>query len=352
MTDPCDQVSAPVPCDDTEAWDRVRAGLANRRLRRTRLRVGAAMVTVAAAAAAVLSLWVAPRFGEHSPATPVAAASAPVAESTLLLSEGSRVYVTLGARVAVIASSSDEQRLRLSSGTATFDVVPGLARRFIVEVADVEVRVRGTRFTVTAEASSEHVAPRVNVDHGAVEVLAPSEAGTYELVARLGAGAKWTSGPRAPLPLSAAPAVSATPVSAPSSALEVQVGRASVPGPSAAALFAAARESRRAGDLAGAIRGYEELLRRYPRDSRAPLASLELGRLKLEQGNNPAGAAAALERAAGGSFPLEEEALAKLVAAYEHSHNRSKCEAARARYLAQFPAGPHAGAVRAACDAR
>jgi TolA-binding protein len=255
-------------------------------------------------------------------------------------------------------------------------------RSFEVVAEGVRVQVVGTRFSVmTADVAGGHLVT-VSVEKGAV-VAGPESGGEP---ARIRAGETWSTvrpeGPTAAL--ASAPAVVATtpippapepvraqensgaamaeseplraapPSAAPQNAVPENAGRV---GARAAAestaqqLFEKANEARQGGDPRGAAAAYDSLLRHYPSDARAGLAAFELGRLKMDQLGDLPGAVTALGRAVtlapGPGF--REDALARLVRAYETLGNSQGCGAAQKQYLGSYPNGVHAVAVRKAC---
>jgi transmembrane sensor len=117
-------------------------------------------------------------------------------------------------------------------------------------------------------------------------------------------------------------------------------------------LFEAAREARREGRSDRAAALFAELVDQHPRDARAPLAAFELGRLRLDVLHDTAGAIEALERsltlAPGASF--RQDALARLVSAYDRAGRASACRDSRDRYLREYPDGVHALEVGSLCE--
>src|SRR5690606_33960857 len=102
------------------------------------------------------------------------------------LEDGSEIVAAPGARLERVSSSNDEVRVALRDGSATFEVTRNPARTFVVEAADVQVRVIGTRFVVRRELDD---VVEVRVERGAVDVVAGSE------VVRLRAGESWRGTP-------------------------------------------------------------------------------------------------------------------------------------------------------------
>jgi transmembrane sensor len=273
------------------------------------------------------------------------------------LNDGSSVQLASRSRVQVHGNQSSYVTLSLAQGEVVCDVTHREGRKFSVVAGDVEVRVVGTKFSVK---TTPGVAPRVevNVLRGVVEVVSKRRPG---IMARVAAGQTWIQNSEAvsPEPASLPSAASQSDVAvtprvddAPVAAASAASAPASAPAvASARELFEKAGQSRRDGDAAGAARAYEELLRLHPADGRASLSAFELGRLRMDRLADPRGAVTALERAValnlGPSF--REDALARLVSVYASQANFAACARARDRYLASYPAGVHAGAVRARC---
>ena len=285
---------------------------------------------------------------------PDSVASAPAGGSVVVLADGSRVTLDDQARMETPINEPAHVAASLERGSALFDVVPDHDRSFTVIVGDVEVRVVGTQFRVDHDPTSRTVT--VAVVRGAVEVRNAAEPGE---VHRVAAGESWST-PRAEV----APA---PPLAPSASALAAESAEPIAPGPSPTAarsaaapsedargLFEAANQARRAGDLARASAHYRELLRRYPSDPRARIAALELGRIEMDRGSDPAVAEQALRTAssAEAGSSVHEDALARLVQLYAAKGDTSACQAARARYLAAYPSGVHGAQVRAACASR
>ena len=308
----------------------------------------------------------------------VASDDAPVG---MTLAEGTRIKVEPRSEVKLLRSSTSAVQVRLTHGSARFEVAKKRARRFSVNVADVEVVVTGTQFRVMRKPGSgggDRV--HVDVDEGSVEVH------RGDSMVTLGAGERWsTLVPRDPL----APTVS--PVTEQETASDEEQGaegdaeseseppvdeganleideeegslrraeasrakrrrRAREAAAGAGELFDHANLARRAGRLADAVEMYGDLVTRYPRDRRASLAAFELGRLRMDSLRDVDGAVRALERAlkldAHGAFA--EDALARLVLAEEALGDRQGCSHARARYLSRYPDGVHAQHVAERC---
>ncbi|HTA19820.1 MAG TPA: tetratricopeptide repeat protein [Polyangia bacterium] len=157
--------AAPVAADHRTAW------------------LGSAAVL---AAVAVVALWLGHR--RHEPQ---------------LVRSHAALSPAVGTRYAVVAPRPRET-VRLWEGALALEVDPlGPGERFVVEVGDGEVEVRGTKFAVIARADR---LVRVEVTHGRVEVR-PSGAALVILEA----GQSWTAPAQyvresAPVPAAAPPA--------------------------------------------------------------------------------------------------------------------------------------------------
>ncbi len=137
------------------------------------------------AAVAVVALWLGHR--RHEP---------PINELPRARSHAS-LSPAVGARYAVV-SARPRETVRLWEGALTLEVDPlGPGERFVVEVGDGEVEVRGTKFAVVARADR---LVRVEVTHGRVEVRPNGAA-----IVVLAAGQAWDA------PAQESPAVPAAP---------------------------------------------------------------------------------------------------------------------------------------------
>jgi TolA-binding protein len=307
----------------------------------------------------------------------VASDDAPVG---MTLAEGTRIKVEPRSEVKLLRSSSSAVQVRLTHGSARFEVAKMRTRRFSVNVADVEVVVTGTQFRVVRKPGSnggDRV--HVDVDEGSVEVH------RGDGMVTLGAGERWsTLVPREALAPTVSPVAETDEQSDDDQAGEsdgeseptVDEGagleldeegegsarpressrakrrrRAREAAAGAGELFDHANLARRAGRLTDAVEMYGDLVARYPRDRRASLAAFELGRLRMDSLRDVDGAVHALERAlkldAHGAFA--EDALARLVLAEEALGDRQGCSRARARYLSRYPDGVHAQHVAERC---
>lgn len=260
------------------------------------------------------------------------------------LEDGSKVMLSPRSRVAMQETHSEDVALRLEEGRVACQVTKDKARKFSVLAGEVTVRVIGTTFSVERRALGEEEKVAVDVAEGIVEVEGPDG-----VVKRLGAGESWS----VRIVAEGVHAVATEPE-------QSEPGRGAESGaddrppssnkPPERDLFAEARAKRNLGDAAGAAQLYQSFLQQRPRDARSGVAALELGRLRMDQLGDPAGAIAPLTRAASGvGGGLGDDALARLVRAHAELGQRAACQSARARYLKSYPAGVHATRVRASC---
>ncbi len=129
-------------------------------------------LTLAAAAAVALALWVTqPKVQNIS--------TAAAQRQTLALDDGTRVE--LNARTALsVELSRSERHVKLAVGEAFFTVSKDPSRPFIVETPSGSVRVTGTVFDVRTEAAREL---EVTVVEGSVQVRAAGQTEPYALAA-------------------------------------------------------------------------------------------------------------------------------------------------------------------------
>lgn len=278
------------------------------------------------------------------------------------LHDGSRIELFEQTRLTLAESEATAVEIALEQGRVECDVVPNRARRFVVRAKDVEVRVTGTRFSV--ERRGERVS--VGVESGSVEVYMHREDVPLR---KLSTGESWAYDARearaderdeaadiapeatvavAPSIASDAPRRARAADRDPPSAESDESGSAPL---GAKELLERANQARRDGDVPSAARDYQRLLEQFPNDGRAGLSAFELGRLRMDRLGDLPGAVQALKRAVqlapGSAF--REDALARLVTAYQRLGQAAACARAREQYLGAFPSGVHAESVRRAC---
>jgi tetratricopeptide (TPR) repeat protein len=339
-----------------------------------RVAIGTSLAGAALAVAALL--WIAD--GYSAAPLPVGAlvesAQAPVA---VQLEDGSRVALAPRAQLRLVKNGKHEVLLELRAGKASFAVAHDRSRPFKIDAGIAEVRVVGTRFELSRSREPNGEQLSVSVSEGVVEVQRTGQSD----VQRLHAGERWGAFlPVAP-PASAVgntqqktaetAADTETETAADTeteteteTAADTETETETVAGTAtetvaggrareraAARIFERANLARRAGQVRDAADAYAELLARFPRDRRAGLSAFELGRIRMDALQDPSGAIKALERAAaaGAAASFHEDALARMVVAYDAQGRTDACKQARARYLAQYPEGVHAHVLAARC---
>ena len=312
-----------------------------------------ALAGVGVAAIAVAVLWA---RGPRERGAIEGAVLESVGGHTMTLSDGSRVEIGPNARVRVGSLASQHIELVLEKGGARFDVPHVSDRRFIVHVGSFDVIDIGTRFGV--EIASEGTVTVV-VEEGRVELRRRDASDPPRFI---DAGERWSTGEPAHAAQNAAPdsspaEIETTDSPAPSatpSAMSASPRTASVPSaaiPTGKDLLEAAERARRDGHPREAAATFDRLRRHYRTDARAGLAAFELGRLRLDQLGDPAGAAEAFRDAIALSplAPFREDAEARLVDALDASGDAAHCREARAAYLNRYPRGLHASRITSRC---
>ena len=97
----------------------------------------------------------------------------------LLFNEGSRFELMPGTRGRLRGVDKEGARVAIDSGKASFQVVPGSNRRWLVEVGPFLVTVKGTVFTVTWDPSNERF--ELRLQRGRVVVSGPVSGGDLAL---------------------------------------------------------------------------------------------------------------------------------------------------------------------------
>ncbi len=259
------------------------------------------------------------------------------------LKDGSRVTLLAHSRVSVDETETDNVTLSLGEGRVSCEVVKNKGRVFSVLAGPVSVRVVGTKFFVERQRLSAGEKVVVDVQEGVVEVRGPDG-----VEKRLSAGESWSLTVGGEQDGTEAQAAALTPVTTPepgSAPAIPKKGELSLPD-----LFSEARALRNSGDAKGAARLYQEFLEKAARDPRVGVAALELGRLRMDQLGDPAGALSPLRKAAErGAGSLGDDALARLAEAHARLGQVSACREVRASYLRSYPEGVHVKQVRALC---
>lgn len=342
------QLFAPV----RPAWGATRAEAVHRAVRRRlrrrgRVRAGAALVALALVAGGA--------FAWRDRARPVA-----VDPGTTRLDDGSVVRAFDAAtEVRTIEATAARRVLRLVRGGAAFEVTPSRSRTFRVEAGDVAVEVLGTVFSV------EHRERRVRVTvargqvrvswRGGQTVLAAGEAELFPPASSASAepAAVEPAPAAAPAPPPAAPPARAWRALAQRGRYDDAYRALRREGPAAVpdepgALLLAADVARLSHHPAHAVPPLRQVLDRYQRDPRAGLAAFTLGLVLMQELGRPRDAAAEFARSRridpGGD--LAEDALAREVEAHFRAGDAARARATAEDYLARYPSGRRARAVR------
>jgi hypothetical protein len=303
------------------------------------------LLASAACAAAAALLWV-----------PFEPRSAQQGMSQVIeLADGSRVEHAAQDHVEIAAVTPERVELRMTRGRAQFRVARNPRRAFLTRAGGHTIRVIGTEYAIDLDSSSV----RVEVSRGEVEVRRDGSADVW----RVRAGEVWSSSRSVQTAKSAAseepsPAAAQLPdtdtatrddPAAKPSAASTKPGAASgAASGAAAALFQRAQAARVAGQRDETARLLSEFVRHFPDDPRAGLAAFELGRLRLDSGDEQ-GAIEALDHAERAGAVLGEQVQARRVQAFEQLGDLAGCRAARATFLERFPDGTFAEIVRHRC---
>lgn len=326
---------------------------------------------LACAAVAVIAIGVAVgqsrRFDARTALAPVAAPALSVAagsalesardaESTVTLAEGSRVTLAPSSRATFVDTSPTSIAIELDAGKVDIAASHRDGRTFVVNAHGHRVHVVGTVFSVAIDEQPERRV-HVEVREGRVRVTTPQ--GKEQLV---DAGEAWLGRidanvappDEAPERLATSQAAEDEPadpvLDEPGGATRPKKRGAPAPAERARELLAQAQAARAAGRTAEAERLLDALRKRHRTDPRAPLAALELGRLRLDGKGDAKGAEEAFRDAIalGPSSPLREDAEARRVEALSRL-GRADCEEAKRAYLARYPRGLHRALVAASC---
>ncbi|MGC4087677.1 MAG: FecR domain-containing protein [Polyangiaceae bacterium] len=298
--------------------------------------------------------------------------NAPTGERRIALTDGSSLTLA-PLSLARVNSAPAATRCVVELGTVKFDVAPQKGRPFTVVAGAFEIRVVGTRFSVSRDAAG---AVEVRVDHGVVRVQAPSRSAPIELEAgdRLrgdDAGLSLTHAVAAPA-VSAAllapelPSLSPEPRASSSSAPKVNSARsdwhALYRERDYAGALAAARQvgierlldslgAQQLADLADAarlasdselsLRAFSSVERRFPASPQARDALFLSGRIYASRGQSEAALARFekyLSQNPSGAYSIE--ATGRLVELYS-ARGDARAKATAQSYLERAPHGPY-----------
>jgi len=294
----------------------------------------------------------------------------------LVLADGSRVTLSSGAELALESATRERVHLLLTAGAIDLDVTHVAGRPFVVTAGGHDVTVRGTAFIVKLDSRDGARTLTVEVTRGRVDVTGPTGLHTLD------AGQSWSSrvetASASPVTTAASSVAAASDTDAPAPALTEAVEPAPPPDvePSARVaagsgapaapgapvtpvegpreLLARATEARTGGRPREAAIALDTLRKRYRSDARAGLAAFELGRIRMDALNDPAGAAEAFADAIAlaPAAPFREDAEARRVEALDALPDRARCERVRDAYLARYPTGLHARQIATRCKSR
>ncbi|HEY5958334.1 MAG TPA: FecR domain-containing protein, partial [Polyangiaceae bacterium] len=257
--------------------------------------------------------------------------------------EGLSVTLKGDALYRVSERSSKRVQLVLERGAAEFDVTPARDRKVVVTAAGFDVEVVGTHFEVALLGETSKPDVVVRVQRGTVKVRPRGAGRSDEVIRTLSAGDSWatrtdfTGTPLSGPVLPANSAVTAPEVDAPPS-----VASASSPRPvTAKELFETAQSSRIQGRPREAAAALDRLRHGFPSDPRAGLSSFELGRLRMDQLGDPAGALNAFADAIrlDPSARFREDAQARIVQIYDGLGQSERCRTAQREYQSRYPSG-------------
>ncbi len=289
------------------------------------------------------------------------------------LVEGSRVVLGPSSRLTLVNVSSDRVRLRLDRGVIDVDATHRAGRTFTISAKQLDIDVVGTRFRVDVGDASGNA--DVSVTEGRVRVTSRDDP---QHPRYLGAGESWSTravvstSSSATHPVALASADAGVPHMAPSRprlspkfltlyrdghyneayALVADEFAARCAALDADGLYRLADTARLSGHPREAANAFDALRTRFRTDKRAPLAAFELGRIELDDLDEPRAAKAALDDAVSllqPDDPFREDAEARRVQAFEEIGDRAECAAARDRYLGAYPQGSHRGSVAKRC---
>jgi TolA-binding protein len=97
----------------------------------------------------------------------------------LFFNEGSKFELHPGTRARIRSLDDEGARVAVEHGTVSFQVAPGVHRRWLIEVGPFVVTVTGTVFTVSWDVSNERFELRLR--HGRVVVSGPVSGGDIAL---------------------------------------------------------------------------------------------------------------------------------------------------------------------------
>ncbi len=288
-------------------------------------------------------------------------------ETAVTFSDGSTVRVGKTALARFVSVSARGADIRVEDGHLAANIAHAPNTDWKFRAGPFEVKVIGTRFDLTWDAENE--ALFVVIAEGTVEISAPILA-RHQWVRAGETFRGWAKEKR--MEIAATPPEKEAPASADTDAsgsrlenglpnapaasepsVHLSVGptpRTPPPSPpdcpetDAAAALASADAQRRQGETETAATAYLALRRCFAGSREAALAAFDLGKTAFDDRGDYDAAAHWLEtylREQRGAGPARE-ALGRLMEAYVNGHHPESARGAAARYLAQYPHGPHA----------
>ncbi len=274
------------------------------------------------------------------------------------LSDGSSVELSPGTTLVATVNTARFVRLILAPGRATFKVVPGGPRRWLVDAGIASVEVVGTEFTL--ERRERQV--EVLVSRGRVRIR--SHEGTQELTAGqffVVEGSEYPDPVKLPAPADAGvPRVAA---GSPqwqrlagdgdygqayellgAEGLQCETDRAAT----LERLMTLADVARLSGHPQEAVAPLERILDEFSSEPRASVAAFTLGRLESDVLRRHDRAAIAFQRCLDLRPPraLSEDAYSRLAEAHARKGDFEAARQAAGEYLRRYPEGHHAEKLR------
>lgn len=295
-------------------------------------------------------------------------------EATYHFTDGSRIQLGARTRLEVLENSDARIAWIMSDGTAQFYVRPGGSRRWTIDAGLIAVDVVGTEFSI--ERSRDQT--KVTVHQGIVRVRGERVPGG---VRRVSAGEEFRIAhemvQNTDETASNAVAKSQIEVAPGASHAETQVAHSTkmtwrelaqreqyaeayeqlqrarmrevMARASVEDLFLLSDIARLSGHPHDAVLPLEQIVVRFPSDTRSPMAAFTQGRLLLDVLEDPRAATNAFKTAIrlGASTELLEHAYARVVEAEFRSGNYVGANTSASDYLRRYPQGRYVDRVRA-----
>lgn len=261
--------------------------------------------------------------------------STTVAQGDRRWSDGSVAWLTSNTDLVTETETAEKITHRLRRGRARFEVTHKPQRIFRVDAENVSVEVLGTIFTVERDEATQNIL--VSVERGLVRVRQFDQ----EHLLRAGQSLTFTNRIEEPVPPpsfdEAPPPATITPSrkNKPSKSSATQL--------SVAELWQQVDLARQEKQADVAVKYLQQLIERFPNDSRAALAAMTLGRIFLDDLHKPEAAAQAFARVEklSGHNNLAEDALARRAEAYKQAGRPDQSRAAATLYLERYARGAH-----------